>query len=116
MGEIGKSGLKIAESAFQEIGLVMGLLQKPVIEAKLFHHLEGGGMDRVAPKIAQKITVFFEHSDRYPRSRQEIAGHHSGRAAAHHTTRCRDVEHDLEARLFALHSQISGGAACSSET
>ena len=86
MREIGKSGLEIAESAFQGIGFVMGPLQEPVIETKLVHDLQRRGMDRIAPEVAQEIAVLFEHGHGYPGARQEIAGHHSGRTAPHHTT------------------------------
>ena len=86
MGEIGEGGLEIAEPAFQGIGFVMGPLQEPVIETKLVHDLQRRGMDRIAPEVAQEIAVLFEHGHRYPGARQEIAGHHSGRTAAHHAT------------------------------
>jgi hypothetical protein len=39
-------------------------------------------MNRVAPEIAIKISVFFQHNYRYAGAREQIASHHPRRSAA----------------------------------
>ncbi len=57
-------------------------LQELLEQSKLVHHLERGGMNGVAAKIAQEIGVLLQHDDLDAGARQQVAQHHPGRAAA----------------------------------
>src|SRR6516164_5247050 len=56
----------------------MGSLQEFPKDAELVHDFEGGGMDRVAAKVAQEVDMLFENQDRDPGSGQQQCQHHSG--------------------------------------
>ena len=60
----------------------VGQLEEFLQQAQLMHHLEGGGMYRVAAEIAQEVLVLFQHRDVHPGPGQQIAAHHPGRATA----------------------------------
>jgi len=58
-------------------------------------------MDRVSPKVAQEVRVLFEHSHLDPGSREEVPGHHAGRAAARDAAgRARSVRHSVDPILL----------------
>ncbi len=51
-------------------------------QAQFVHHLEGGGMHRVAAEIAQEVSVLFQHGNVHAGAGQKIAQHHAGGPAA----------------------------------
>src|SRR5438128_799338 len=57
-------------------------LQKLVEQPQLAHDLEGRGVDRIPPEIAQEISMFFENENREPGSGEQEAEHHTGGAPA----------------------------------
>lgn len=52
------------------------------------HQLESGGMNRIAAKIAEKVSVFFKDENMDASSSEQEAEDHSGRAAADNTAIC----------------------------
>src|ERR1700730_18505242 len=71
--------------------------QELVEQSELVHDLEGRGMDRIPPEIAQEIGMFFENENRDPGSGEQEAEHHSrgtptGSGAA---IRNRGIDRDL---------------------
>ena len=113
MGEITDGGAYVADLCADIAKLVVGNLQKVIEKAEIAQHLERGGMDGIASKIAQKIGVFFENQHFDAGTPQEISEHHPRGAAARNAATnveflCRRfVRHDrLHSfrRLRALHS------------
>src|SRR5262245_21556148 len=74
--------LQLAELSIELTNLLMRQLEKFFEQSQLAHHLERRGVDRIATKITQEIAVLFQHQNFDARARQEIAQHHTGRAAA----------------------------------
>jgi len=85
MSEVAHYDRFLADLSPQFARLLMGALQKLFQDSKLIHQLQRGGMNGVAPKVAQKVSVLFEDDDLDARARQQKAEHHSGRPAADDT-------------------------------
>jgi len=69
---------------------LMRAFQELVQNAKFMHDLKRRGMDCVAPEIAQKIRVLFEHENVNALARKQEAQHHPGRTASGDATACVD--------------------------
>ncbi len=82
MGHVGDRDGRVAELAREVREPVMRQLQKVVEQAKLVHHVQGGGVNRVAAKIAQKVAMLFQDDNAHAGARQQEAQHHTRRAAA----------------------------------
>jgi hypothetical protein len=61
---------------------LVGTREEFVKQPKLVHDLERRGMNRVAAKITQEISVLFEDDDIHAHARQQQSQHHPGRTAA----------------------------------
>ena len=72
----------VADLAAKGARFLMRTLQKLLQQPELVHDFERRGVDRVAPEVAQKIGVLFEHQNRNPRSSEQKPQHHAGGAAA----------------------------------
>src|SRR5262249_23421260 len=55
------------------------------------HDLKCGRMDRIPPKIAQEICMFFKDQDGNPGAGQQEPQHHAGRAVAGNAAAYRNV-------------------------
>jgi len=82
VGEIGDLDRLLANLASQLAHLLMRALQELLQQAKLVHQLQSGGVDRIATKIAQEVSVLLEHNDIHVRASQQKPEHHSGRPSA----------------------------------
>src|SRR5262249_36038310 len=63
-------------------GLVWDFAQELIEQSELVHHLGGRRMDRIATKVAQKVTVLLHEEGLHARSREQEGEHHAGRSAA----------------------------------
>src|SRR5580698_1727121 len=61
-------------------------LQKIVEDAELVKQLKRGGVHGIAPEVAKKILVLLEYGYFHARTRQQIAQHDAGGAAADDAT------------------------------
>ena len=80
--EIGHRHLFPAHFRLQLFGALVRQRQQLIQQAQMVHHLQRGGMNGVAAKIAQKVGVFFNDDHLQARARQQVAGHQARRAAA----------------------------------
>jgi hypothetical protein len=88
MREIGKHQFHVAHHRAQLAYLLMPTRQELVQQAQLVHDLQGRRVHRDTPKIAQKISVLFQHQHRHPGARQQQPQHHAARAAARDAATC----------------------------
>src|SRR5262245_11949426 len=89
-------------------GLLVGPLEQLLQQAQFMHHFQRRGVDRVTTEVAQKVAMFLEHDDIYPRPREQKSDHHPGRPAAD------DTAFDLQLfwwGLFVLHGEWSLSAS-----
>jgi len=87
--------------------LLMRSFQKILENSKLVHQLKRRRVNRIAPKVAQKISVLLENDNVDTSSRQEQAEHHSGGSATCDTAASLDYcgRHDW---ILASCSVVSG--------
>jgi len=83
VAEVDEGEMQAAELAAERARLGVGQLEEFVEQAEFAHHLERGGMDRVAAEIAQEIGVLLQHHDVDTAAREQEAEHHAGRSASH---------------------------------
>ena len=60
----------------------MRQFEQACVEAKLAHHFERRGVQRIAAEVAKEIGMLLEHQDIDAGAGEEQAQHHSGRPAA----------------------------------
>jgi hypothetical protein len=70
MAEIGRDKLEVLDPPADGWRFLVGQLEKIIEDAELMQHLQGRGMDRVAPKIAEEIDVLFQDHDIHPGPRE----------------------------------------------
>ena len=80
----------VADLCGNVVDLLVRKLEKLVQQPELMHHLERRGMDRVAAEVAQEVLVLLQHDHVAPGAREQKAGHHAGRPAAHDAAAGRD--------------------------
>ena len=57
--------IPLADFAFRVPDLLMGSPQQLLEEPELGHQLQGRGMDRVAAKVTQEVSVLLDHGHRH---------------------------------------------------
>src|ERR1700738_2305605 len=87
----------VSDLAPERSDFLMRTPQELVKQSELVHDLEGRGMDRIPPEIAQEIGMFFENENRDPGSGEQEAEHHprgapTGDAAANRNL---GIHHDI---------------------
>jgi hypothetical protein len=82
VGEVGDGYGEIVDGGAKRVELLMWDAQEIIEEAELVHQLEGGGVNGVAAKIAEKVGVFFEDDDLDACACEQEAEHHAGGAAS----------------------------------
>ena len=77
----------VAAEICAERGLLMvRQLQEVVEQAELAHDVEGRGMDGVAAKVAQEVSMLLEHDNVDAGAREQEAEHEPAGSAADNTT------------------------------
>lgn len=66
--------------------------QKGIEKAEFAHNFQCGRMNRIAAKIAQEVSVFFEHDDIDALAGEQKPCHHSRRSSSDDRALCRDLE------------------------
>src|SRR5438552_11043651 len=66
----------------------MRLLKEFLEQSELLHQLEGGGMNRIAAKIAIEIRMLFQDGHLHTSARQKKPEHHARRSAPRHHATC----------------------------
>jgi hypothetical protein len=74
--------MKIFDLSGEGIKLLMGTPQKFIQQTQFIYHFKSRRMNRIAAKIAQEISVLFEHCDFDSRPREQKTQHHSGGTSA----------------------------------
>src|SRR5438093_6785997 len=82
MREVRQHDKLVADLGTEFAHFLVRLLKKVSKNAEFVHQLERGGMDRVAPKVTQKIAMFFEHHNVNTGACQQETQHHAGGTAA----------------------------------
>ena len=80
--EVGDGDRKVPELGGQPRHLLMRQPQELLQDPELVHQLERGGVDGVAPEVAQEVRVLLQHQHGHSGPGQEQAQHHAGGAAA----------------------------------
>jgi hypothetical protein len=86
-GEAGEiDGLEgvVSEDAPDGGEALVGEFEEFIEEAQFVHDLQGGGMNGVAPEIAEEVAMFFEDGDGDFRASQEVAEHDARGSAAYY--------------------------------
>ena len=89
MREVGDGQRGVAELGDQARHLLVGQAQELLQQAQLVHQLERGGVDGVAPEVAEEVGVLLEHQHRDAGAGEQEPEHHAGGAAARHAARHR---------------------------
>src|SRR5882672_1357737 len=104
MRKVGACDIHVIELDLHPSHFLMRQSQKLIEHPQLAHQLQRGRMDGVAAKIAEEITVLFEHDHLNAGSREQQPEHHSSRAAAGDTTGSSDL---LRLTLRLTHRETS---------
>src|SRR5580692_9044013 len=82
MREVGYLDKLVSDLRPERADFLVRALQKLVEQPQLVHDLEGRGVDRIPPEIAQEVGMLFENQNRDPGSGKKEAEHHTRRSAA----------------------------------
>src|SRR4030095_201321 len=89
--EIGhRNGMTVKDPA-DLAQLLMREFKKVGQQSELVHHLESGGMNRVAAEIAKEVGVLFQNDHLHAGAREQVTGHHSRRAATSNDAASRGI-------------------------
>jgi hypothetical protein len=61
-------------------------MEESIGQTQVIEDLEGGWMDRVPAKVAEEVSVLFEHHDRNAGASEQQAQHRAGRTTTGNTT------------------------------
>src|SRR5437016_5418342 len=86
MREVRQDNKFIADLAAELGRLLMRQFEKIFEQSQFMHHFERRRMDRVPPKVAQKIFVLFKDDDLDAGASEQKAEHHARWAAAGNAT------------------------------
>src|SRR5262245_37452378 len=81
VGEIGQSESAVADLSVQLVNFFMRQLEELVEQAQLVHDFNRRGMNRIAAKVAEEISMFFQNDDVNTGAGKQKAQHHARRAA-----------------------------------
>ena len=76
--EIGEGDHLVADDSADLAHLLVRQLEERLEQAKLVHHLQRRGVDRVAAEIAQEVRVLLQNDDIDAGAREQKAEHHAG--------------------------------------
>src|SRR5262245_49259118 len=82
MSKVGDGHLHLTDLRVELVYFLMRQPEKLLEHAQLVHHLKSRWMNGIAAKIAQEITMLFQHQDLDARTRQQVRQHHACRTAA----------------------------------